>query len=52
MDTIFFHFFVLLNLVAKLFGVNCFHLWVRIYIEVFSYCTFTETFAIGFQKLF
>ena len=29
-----------------------FQLWFRFYIEVFSYCTLTETFAIGFQKWF
>ena len=29
-----------------------FQLWFRFYIEVFSYCTFTETFAIGFHKWF
>ena len=29
-----------------------FHLFFRFQIEIFSYCTFTETFAIGFQNRF
>ena len=45
-----FYFIVLMRIVASVFGMNFFQLCFRIQNENFSYCTFTETFAIGFQK--
>ena len=44
-----FDFLLLMNEAASLPGMNFFILLVK-YIEVFSYCSVTETFAIGFQK--
>ena len=45
-------FIALVNIVASLIAEKLFHLWVRFYVEDFSYCTFTEMFAIGFQNWF
>ena len=45
-----FHFFVLMIKVSWDIGVSFFLLCFRFLIEVFSFCTFTETFAIGFQN--
>ena len=47
-----FHFFVLMGKVSWDIGVSFFLLCFRFLIEVFSFCTFTETFAIGFQNWF
>ena len=47
-----FYFIVLMGTVASVIGMSFFQLCFRFWIEVFSYCTFTETFAIGFQKWF
>ena len=47
-----FHFFVLVGIVASLIWMSFSQLCFRFYIEVLSYCTLTETFAIGFQKWF
>ena len=47
-----FHFIVLMAIVASVSGKSFFQLCFRFWIEVFSYCTLTETFAIGFQKWF
>ena len=47
-----FYFIVLMGAVASVIGMSFFQLCFRFWIEVFSYCTFTETFAIEFQKLF
>ena len=47
-----FHFLVLMGVVSVVIGMSFFLLWFRFFIEVFSYCTFTETFAIGFQNWF
>ena len=33
---------------ASLVGMSLFHFWVTCQVEIFSYCTFTETFANGF----
>ena len=46
------YFFVLTGVVASVIGMSFFQLCFRFWIEVFSYCTLTETFAIGFQKWF
>ena len=45
-----FYFTVLMGTVAAVIGMSFFQLCFRFWIEVFSYCTFTETVAIGFQK--
>ena len=47
-----FCFFVLIGMVASVIGMSLFQLWFRFQIEVFSYCSLTETFAIGFQMWF
>ena len=47
-----FHFIVLKGIKASVLGMKIFMLCFRFQIEVFSYCTLTETFAIGFQKWF
>ena len=47
-----FHFNVLMGVVSSVIGMSFFLLCFRFLIEVFSFCTFTETFAIGLQKLF
>ena len=47
-----FYFIVLMGAVASVIGMSFFQLCFRFWIEVFSYCTFTETFAIEFQKWF
>ena len=47
-----FYFIVLMGIVASVIGMRFFQLCFRFQIEFFAYCTFTETFAIGFQKLF
>ena len=44
--------FVLVVIVASLIRMSFSRLCFRVYIEVFSYCTLMETFAIGFQKWF
>ena len=49
---LFFHVIVLMGIVASVMGMSFIRLCFIIYIEVFSYCTLTETFAIGFQKWF
>ena len=41
-----FYFIVLVGIVASVIGMSFFQLCFRFYIEVFSYCTLTETFAI------
>ena len=45
-----FYFIVFMGAVASVIGMSFFQLCFRFWIEVFSYCTFTETFAIEFQK--
>ena len=40
----------LIGIVVSVIGMSFLHLCFRFYIEVFSYCTLTETFAIGFQN--
>ena len=47
-----FYFFVLMGIVASVIGMSFFQLCFRFQIEVFSYSTYTEMFAIGFQKWF
>ena len=47
-----FYFIVLMGVVASVIGICFFQQCFRFWIEVFSYCTLTETFAIGFQKWF
>ena len=47
-----FYFIVLMSIVAVDIGMIFFHLYFRFWIEDFSYCTLTETCAIGFQKWF
>ena len=49
---LFFYFSVLMGIVASVMGMSFFQLCFMFWIEVFSYCTLTETFAIGFQKWF
>ena len=44
-----FHFFVLMGIVSWDIGMSFFLLCFKFLIEVFSFCPFTETFAIGFQ---
>ena len=52
LHTLLFYFFAL-NIVVSLCGKSLFfHLWNKCWVEVFSYCTFTGTFATGFQKGF
>ena len=46
------HFIVLMGVVSSVIGMSFFLLCFRFLIEVFSFCTFTETFAIGFQNWF
>ena len=41
-----------MNLVSSIVGMSFFHLCFRFWVEVFSYCTFTETFANGLQNWF
>ena len=43
---------MLVNIVASRIGMSFFHLLVRFSNEVFSYCTLTEAFTIGFQNSF
>ena len=45
-----FYFIVLMGIVASVIAMSFFLLCFGLKVEVFSYCTFTETFAIGFQK--
>ena len=47
-----FYFLVLIDIVVSVIGMSFLQLCFRFQIEVFSYCTLTETFAIGFQKWF
>ena len=47
-----FYSFVLMGVVASVIEMSLFQLCFGFDIEVFSYCTLTETFAIGFQKCF
>ena len=47
-----FHFFLLVGIVVSVIRMTFFQLCFRFWIEVFSYCTLKETFAIGFQKWF
>ena len=47
-----FCFIMLMNLVSSIVGMSFFHLCFRFWVEVFSYCTFTETFANGLQNWF
>ena len=47
-----FYFIVLMGTVAFVIGMSFFQLCFRLWIEVFSFCTLTETFAIEFQKWF
>ena len=47
-----FYFIVLIGIVASVIGMSLFQLCSGFYIEVFSYCNLTETFAIWFQKWF
>ena len=47
-----FHFIVLMGIKASVLGMKSFMLCFRFQIEVFSYCTLTETFPFGFQKWF
>ena len=45
-----FYFILLVGIVASVIGLSFFQLCFMFWIEVFSYCTLTETFAIGFHK--
>ena len=46
-----FYLFVLMNIADPVPGMTFFpQLCFRFWIEIFSYCTFMERFAIGFQK--
>ena len=45
-----FIFAVLVKVVAAVVGKSVFHLWVTFQVEVFSYCTLTETFENGFLE--
>ena len=45
-----FYFIVLMGIVASNIGLSFLQLCFRFWIEVFWYCTFKETCAIGFQK--
>ena len=47
-----FYFIVLIGIVVSLIGMSFLQLCFRFQVEVFSYCTLTETYAIGFQKRF
>ena len=47
-----FYVIVLIGVVDSVSEMSFFQLCFRFSIEVFSYCTLTETFALGFQKLF
>ena len=47
-----FYVIVLFGVVDSVSGMSFFQLCFRFSIEVFSYCTLTETFALGFQKWF
>ena len=47
-----FHFFLLMGIVSWDIGMSFFLLCFSFLIEVFSFCTFTETFAIGLQNWF
>ena len=47
-----FHFIVLMGLVASIIRMKFYMLCFMFQIEVFSYCTLTETYGIGFQKRF
>ena len=47
-----FCFIVLVGMVASVIGMSFFQLCFMFEIEAFSYCTLTETYAIGFQKPF
>ena len=49
---LFFYLIVLMGIVASVMGMSFIRLCFIIYIEVFSYCTLTEKFAIGFQMWF
>ena len=49
---LFFYFIVLMGINASVMGRSFFQLCFMFWIEVFSYCTLTETFAIGFQMWF
>ena len=46
-----FYFIVLINVVASFIGMNFFRCF-RFYFDIFSSCTLTKTFALGFQKWF
>ena len=45
-------FFSLTGIVASVVGMSFCHLCCRFKVEVFSYCSFTETLALGFQNWF
>ena len=47
-----FYVIVLIGAVDSVIGMSLFQLCFRFSIEVFSYCTLTGTFALGFQKFF
>ena len=47
-----FCFIIMMNLVSSVVGMSFFHLCFRFWVEVFSNCTFTETFASGLQNWF
>ena len=46
-----FYVIVLIGVVDSVIGMSFFQLCFRFSSEVFSYCTLTETFALGFQKV-
>ena len=47
---IFFHFIILIGIVASVFRMSFLQQCFRFQFEIFSYCTLKVTFAIGFQK--
>ena len=47
---LFFYFNVIMKVVASFTGMSFYHMWVWFEVEVFSHCSVTETFAIGFRK--
>ena len=52
LDTLLFSYIELVNIGARLFGLNFFICRLGFKLEIFAYCTFTETFAIGLQIRF
>ena len=43
---------LLVYVVALIIGMSFFQLWVRFWVEIFSYCSVMQTFKIGFWNFF